>query len=75
MMLLARERSGTRSPELNPTENIWQYLRQTWHSNRVFDSYEHICDVCCEVWNKLTAETGRIAPIATREWASTGQRP
>ena len=23
-----------RSPELNPTENVWQYLRQTYLSNR-----------------------------------------
>ena len=33
-----------RSPELNPAENIWQYLRQTYLSNRVFDSYEDIID-------------------------------
>ena len=25
----------SRSPELNPVENIWQYLRQNWLSNRV----------------------------------------
>jgi transposase len=28
------------SPELNPAENIWQYLRQTYLSNRVFESYD-----------------------------------
>jgi transposase len=28
-----------RSPELNPVENIWQYLRENWLSNRVFESY------------------------------------
>ena len=60
-------------PELNPTENIWQYLRQTWLSNRVFESYNDICDACCDVWNKLIAETGRIASIGTRSWAVTGQ--
>ena len=27
----------SRSPELNPVENIWQYLRQNWLSNRVFE--------------------------------------
>ena len=27
----------SRAPELNPVENIWQYLRQNWLSNRVFD--------------------------------------
>ena len=26
-------------PELNAAENIWQYLRQTYLSNRVFETY------------------------------------
>jgi transposase len=63
-----------RSPELNPTENIWQYLRQTWLSNRVFENYDDICTACCLTWNKLLAEAGRIASIATRDWAIIGQR-
>jgi len=58
------------SPELNPAENIWQYLRQNQLSNRVFDSYEAIVDACCDAWNALTAEPGRIRSIATRPWAS-----
>jgi hypothetical protein len=29
----------SRSPELNPVENIWQYIRQNWLSNRVFEDY------------------------------------
>ena len=28
-----------KAPELNPVENIWQYLRENWISNRVFTSY------------------------------------
>jgi transposase len=58
------------SPELNPTENIWEFLRQNWLSNRVFDSYEAIVDACCDAWNALIAEPGRIRSIATRPWAS-----
>jgi hypothetical protein len=27
------------APELNPVENVWQYLRQTWLSNRAFETY------------------------------------
>ena len=61
------------SPELNPTENIWQYLRQTWLSNRVFASYEAIVAACCEAWNKLIAEAGHIRSIASRDWAAIGQ--
>lgn len=62
-----------KSPELNPTENIWQYLRQTWLSNRVFETFETIVDACCQAWNRLLAETGRIVTIATRTWAKIGQ--
>ena len=62
-----------KSPELNPTENIWQYLRQTWLSNRVFESYEDICEACCQAWNNLAAEVGRIASIGRRAWAKIGQ--
>jgi hypothetical protein len=27
-----------RAPELNPVENVWQYLRANWLSNRVFET-------------------------------------
>ena len=60
-------------PELNAAENIWQYLRQTYLSNRVFPTYAAIIDACQDAWRKLLAETGRIASIATRQWAVIGQ--
>ena len=28
----------SRAPELNQVENLWQYLRGNWFSNRVFDT-------------------------------------
>ena len=43
----------SRSPELNPIENIWQYLRQNWLSNRVFEDYDAIIEAGCQAWNKL----------------------
>jgi transposase len=61
------------SPELNPAENIWQYLRQNWLSNRVFKTWDDIVDACCQAWNRLTSETGRIRSIASRNWAVTSQ--
>ena len=60
-------------PELNAAENIWQYLRQTYLSNRVFESYTAILDACQDAWRKLLDEAGRIASIATRDWATIGQ--
>lgn len=31
-------------PELNPVENIWQFMRDNWLSNRIFKSYDDICE-------------------------------
>ena len=59
------------SPELNPVENIWQFLRQNFLSNRVFADYRAIVDACCEAWNALIAMPDRIRSIATRDYAST----
>ena len=46
----------SRAPELNPVENIWQYLRANWLSNRVFETYEAIIDAACEAWRNLDAD-------------------
>ncbi len=59
------------SPELNPVENIWQFLRQNFLSNRVYDNYDAIVDVCCAAWNALMALPERITSITSRSWAQT----
>ena len=56
------------SPELNPSENIWQYMRQNWISNTVFDDLEEIFRIVEEAWNKLIKLPERIKSITTREW-------
>ena len=63
------------SPELNPTENIWQYLRQTYLSNRVFRDYEDVVEASSSAWNNLIAERGRITSIGTRSWTAISQGP
>jgi len=59
----------SRSPELNPVENIWQYLRANWLSNRVFESYEAILDAGCDAWNQLIDRPHAITSIGMRKWA------
>jgi transposase len=63
----------SRSPELNPVENVWQYLRQNWLSNSVFEDYHDILDAGCTAWNKLIAQPQTIISIGLRDWAHTGQ--
>ncbi len=56
-------------PELNPVENLWQFMRDNWLSNRVFKSYDDIVDHCCDAWNKLIEQPWRIMSIGLRDWA------
>ena len=56
-------------PELNPQENIWQFMRDNWLSNRIFKSYDDIVDHCCDAWNKLIDQPWRIMSIGLRDWA------
>ena len=58
-----------RSPELNPVENIWQFMRDNWLSNRVFQSYDQIVALCCEAWNRLIRQPWTIMSIGHRKWA------
>jgi len=58
-----------KSPELNPVENIWQFMRDNWLSNRIFKSYDDILDHCCFAWNKLIDMPWKIMSIGIREWA------
>ena len=59
-----------RSPELNPplgvckqtpagqrVENLWQFMRDNWLSNRIFADYHDIVALCCEAWNKLVVKS------------------
>jgi hypothetical protein len=57
------------SPELNPVENIWEFLRGNFLSHRVWESYDAIVDACCDAWNKLMDMPDRLASITKRSWA------
>jgi transposase len=63
----------SRAPELNPVENIWQYLRANYLSNRVFETYNDIIDAACEAWRNLIARPQTITSIGSRDWAHNGQ--
>ena len=62
-----------RAPELNSQENIWQFMRQNWLSNRIFKSFDDIVDHCCYAWNTLIDQPWKIMSIALRDWAAVGQ--
>ena len=62
----------SRAPELNPVENVWQFLRQNWLSNIVFENYGAILDAGCDAWRKLIAMPDAIKSIGRRSWTQEG---
>src|SRR3546814_8170656 len=57
------------SPELNPMENVWAYLRQNKLCARVWDTYDDILDACQSAWRFLGNDPERIRSIGARHWA------
>jgi transposase len=53
-----------RSPELNPVENIWQFMRDNWLSNRIFQSYDQIVAL-----SRLIDQPWTMMSIGQRKWA------
>ena len=60
------------APELNPMENVWQYLRQNKLCALVWDNYDAIVQACEDAWMFLVNNPTRIRSIGTREWACVG---
>jgi hypothetical protein len=57
------------SPELNPVERVWEYLRDRWLSHRVLaGGHEAVVDAACAAWNALTAEPGRLRSLTSYPW-------
>ena len=61
------------SPELNPMEQVFQFLRGNRFSNRVFVHVEAVRTACEEAWDWLSATPSRIASIMRRQWVATAE--
>jgi transposase len=61
------------SPELNPVERIWHYLRSHWLANSVFASLADIMDACEMAWNRFATNHalnhGRVRSLCAVAWA------
>jgi hypothetical protein len=58
------------SPELNPIERLWAYLRSHYLGNRAYEDYRHLLDAGAEAWQRLTPELLRsvcACPYLTHE--------
>lgn len=51
------------SPELNPMENLWHYLRSHYWSNRIYPDYLALLDAATIAWRTLCLHPARITSI------------
>ena len=63
------------SPELNPVERVWLYLRERFLSHRVLDGYVAVLDAACRAWNALAAEPGRLASLTAYPYLLRSEFP
>jgi hypothetical protein len=63
------------SPELNPVERIWHYLRSHWLANSVFRSLADIMDACEMAWNRFATNTGLVRSLCAVAWAPASSDP
>lgn len=59
---------ASRSAELKPVRNLWQYMHDNSFSNRVFSYYKNILDHSAGAWNRLTDQPWTIMSIGLRDW-------
>jgi transposase len=57
-----------RSPELNPAERVWLFLKERYLSHRLLDDYDAVVEATCEAWRRLVAETGRLTSLTSYPW-------
>ena len=56
------------APECNPVERIWLFLRERLLSLQVWPDQRTIVDACCQAWNALVDEPGRIQSLCLQPW-------
>jgi transposase len=51
------------SPELNPVENLWHYLRAHHWSNRVYRDYDALLEAATESWRAVCLDPEKIRSV------------
>jgi transposase len=51
------------SPELNPVENLWHYLRAHYWSHGVYPDYDALLEAATESWRKVCMDPEKVQSI------------
>jgi hypothetical protein len=61
------------SPELNPMELAWLYIKSHYLANRVFQDHEALYAAGTDGWNRFTQDRQRIQSVCHAAWAQSAQ--
>lgn len=56
------------SPELNPVENLWHYLKSHFWSNRHYHNYEALLDAAQDAWRRVCMIPERLQTICAANY-------
>jgi transposase len=60
------------SPELNPVENLWHYLRSHHWSNRTYKNLDAVEEAAVEGWRKVCLGTELIRTVCACPYLEKG---
>jgi transposase len=58
------------SPELNPMENLWHYLRSHFWSNRTFKNYAALVEAAQSAWQRSACDPATIQSVCHAPYVS-----
>ena len=56
------------SPELNPVERVWLYLKERFLSMRLLNDYKAIVTAASRAWKRLRRQSGRLTSLTSYPW-------
>ena len=59
------------SPQLNPIEKLWQYLRKHYWSNRVYENYDALRSAAIEAWQETCLNNEKIKSICRAKYVES----
>ena len=59
------------SPQLNPVEKLWQYLRKHYWSNRVYENYDALRSAAIEAWQETCLNNEKIKSICRAKYVES----
>jgi transposase len=63
------------SPQLNPIENLWHYLRSHFWSNRWYENYDALMNAAIDAWRKAALVPEIIQSVCRAKYLEPYQHP